>query len=115
MVPSMTFDLRQRPDIFDVRQSWFKTNVNIAPIPLISLSKIVVQLCYTLMRIKGDQIQISVQCNSRVRKMFVIAGVYFKDNTRQVGLKNPSTNQKARNIDHSNFDKCSLDARLLIF
>ena len=43
----MTFASRQRPGIFDARQSCVKTNVKCAPTPLIRLSKTVVQLCYT--------------------------------------------------------------------
>ena len=43
----MTFASRQRPGIFDARQSCVKNNVNCAPTPLIRLSKIVAQLCYT--------------------------------------------------------------------
>ena len=43
----MTFASRQRPGIFDVRQSCVKNNVKCAPTPLIRLTKIEVQLCYT--------------------------------------------------------------------
>ena len=43
----LTFDSRQRSDIFDARQSCVKANVKSAPTPLIHLSKIVFQLCYT--------------------------------------------------------------------
>ena len=43
----MTFASRQRPGIFDARQSCAKNNVKCAPTPLIRLSKIVVQPCYT--------------------------------------------------------------------
>ena len=43
----MTFASRQRPGIFDARQSCVKMNVKCAPTPLIRLSKIVVQSCYT--------------------------------------------------------------------
>ena len=42
----MTFASRQRPGIFDARQSCAKNNVKCAPTPLIRLSKIVVQPCY---------------------------------------------------------------------
>ena len=43
----MTFASRQRAGIFDACQSCLKNNVKCAPTPLIRLSKIVVQLCYT--------------------------------------------------------------------
>ena len=43
----MTFASPQRPGIFDARQSCVKKNVKYAPTPLIRLSKIVVQPCYT--------------------------------------------------------------------
>ena len=43
----LTFDSRQRSDIVDALQSCVKSNVKSAPIPLIRLSNIVVQLCYT--------------------------------------------------------------------
>ena len=43
-VPFLTFDLRQRHDNFDARQSCVNANVKSAPTPLIRVSKIVVQL-----------------------------------------------------------------------
>ena len=43
----MTFPSRQRPGIFDAHQNCVKNNVKCAPAPLIRLSKIAVQLCYT--------------------------------------------------------------------
>ena len=46
-VPLVTFASRQRPGFFDAGQSCVKNNVKCAPSPLIHLSKIVVQLCYT--------------------------------------------------------------------
>ena len=61
----MTFASRQRPGIFDARQSCVRNNVKCAPTPLIRLSKIVVQLCYPLMRIKDGQSQIFVQCYAK--------------------------------------------------
>jgi len=42
----MMFASRQRPGIFDARQSCVKKYLKCAPTPLIRLSKIVVQLCY---------------------------------------------------------------------
>ena len=65
-LPLLTFDLCQRPDIFDERQSCVEVNVKSTPTALNRLSKIVVQLCLLLMRIKGDQSQIFVKCHISV-------------------------------------------------